>query len=107
MNVASDSSPRFLGLSPAAAAILVIALTTAVRFFYSVWLPLLPRRSLLLPVGAASRRQLLQQGPAVAYTVAAGTSLFGANNFGVRFFAVMLFRRNRLAGVSPRAALVR
>jgi len=90
MNVASDSSPRFLGLSPAAAAILVIALTTAVRFFYSVWLPLLPDEAYYFQWARHLDASYFSKGPAVAYTIAAGTSLFGANNFGVRFFAVML-----------------
>jgi len=30
------------------------------------------------------------KGPAIAYTIALGTALFGENNFGIRFFAVLL-----------------
>jgi 4-amino-4-deoxy-L-arabinose transferase-like glycosyltransferase len=90
MNAASDSPPRFLGLSPAAAAILVIAVTTVFRFFYSVWLPILPDEAYYFQWSRHLDASYFSKGPAIAYTIAAGTALFGANNFGVRFFAVML-----------------
>jgi 4-amino-4-deoxy-L-arabinose transferase-like glycosyltransferase len=90
MNVASDSPPRFLGLSPVAAAILVIALTTALRFVYSAWLPILPDEAYYFQWSRHLDVSYFSKGPAVAYTIAAGTALFGANNLGVRFFAVML-----------------
>jgi 4-amino-4-deoxy-L-arabinose transferase-like glycosyltransferase len=90
MNAASDSPPRFLGLSPAAAAILVIALTTAFRFFYGAWLPILPDEAYYFQWSRHLDASYFSKGPAVAYTIAAGAGLFGANNLGVRFFAVML-----------------
>jgi 4-amino-4-deoxy-L-arabinose transferase-like glycosyltransferase len=90
MNVASDSPPRFLGLSPATAAILVIALTTAFRFFYCMWLPILPDEAYYYQWSQHLDASYFSKGPAVAYTIAAGTALFGANNLGVRFFAVLL-----------------
>ena len=90
MNAASVSPSRFLGLSPAWAAILVIAITTLFRFFYSVWLPLLPDEAYYFQWSRHLDASYFSKGPAVAYTIAAGTDLFGANNFGVRFFAVML-----------------
>jgi 4-amino-4-deoxy-L-arabinose transferase-like glycosyltransferase len=90
MNIASDSPPRFLGLSPAAAAILVIALTTAFRFFYCTWLPILPDEAYYFQWSRHLDASYFSKGPAVAYTIAAGTALWGANNLGVRFFAVML-----------------
>jgi len=90
MNVASDSPPRFPGLSPATAAILVIALTTAFRFFYCTWLPILPDEAYYFQWSRHLDASYFSKGPAVAYTIAAGTALFGANNFGIRFFAVML-----------------
>jgi len=90
MKGASNPSPRFLGLSPAAAAILVIAVTTAFRFFYSVWLPILPDEAYYFQWSRHLDLSYFSKGPAVAYTIAAGTALWGANNFGVRFFAVML-----------------
>jgi 4-amino-4-deoxy-L-arabinose transferase-like glycosyltransferase len=90
MNVASDSPPRFLGLSPASAAILVIALTTAFRFFYCTWLPLLPDEAYYFQWSRHLDASYFSKGPAIAYTIAAGTALWGDNNFGVRFFAVML-----------------
>src|SRR5277367_880288 len=90
MNVAFDSPPRFLGLSPAAAAILVIALVTIFRFFYCMWLPILPDEAYYFQWSRHLDASYFSKGPAVAYTIAAGTALFGANNFGVRFFAVLL-----------------
>ena len=90
MNPASVPSPRFLGLSPAAAAILVIAVTTAFRFFYCTWLPILPDEAYYFQWSRHLDASYFSKGPAVAYTIAAGTALFGGNNLGVRFFAVML-----------------
>jgi len=90
MNPASDPSPRFLGLSPATAAILVIALMTAFRFFYCTWLPILPDEAYYFQWSRHLDASYFSKGPAVAYTIAAGTALFGGNNLGVRFFAVML-----------------
>jgi 4-amino-4-deoxy-L-arabinose transferase-like glycosyltransferase len=90
MNVAPDSPPRFLGLSPAAAAILVIAVTTLFRFFYAAWLPLLPDEAYYFQWSRHLDASYFSKGPAVAYSIWAGTEIFGANNLGVRFFAVML-----------------
>jgi 4-amino-4-deoxy-L-arabinose transferase-like glycosyltransferase len=90
MNVASDSPTRFLGLSPAAAAIVVIAVTTLFRLFYCVWLPILPDEAYYFQWARHLDASYFSKGPAVAYTIWAGTSLFGGNNLGVRFFAVML-----------------
>src|ERR1700735_1037972 len=90
MNAASVLPPRFLGLSPAAAAIAVIAVTTVFRLFYAVWLPLLPDESYYFQWSRHLDASYFSKGPAVAYTIAAGTALFGPTNLGVRFFAVML-----------------
>jgi 4-amino-4-deoxy-L-arabinose transferase-like glycosyltransferase len=90
MNVVSDSPPRFLGLSPAAAAILVIAVTTVFRFFYCTWLPILPDETYYFQWSRHLDASYFSKGPAVAYTIAAGTAFWGTNNLGVRFFAVML-----------------
>jgi hypothetical protein len=90
MNVASESPTRFLGLSPAAAAILVIAVTTAFRLFYCVWLPMLPDETYYFQWSRHLDASYFSKGPAVAYTIWSGTHIFGGNNLGVRFFAVML-----------------
>lgn len=84
------SSPRFLGLSPALAAGLVIAAATLVRLFLANWLPLLPDEAYYWQWSKHLDASYISKGPAVAYTIAAGTALFGDNNFGIRFFAVML-----------------
>ncbi|MCE0523295.1 MAG: glycosyltransferase family 39 protein [Methylacidiphilales bacterium] len=90
MNAASAPPPRFLGLSPVAAAILVIALVTAFRLFYCAWLPILPDEAYYFQWSRHLDAGYYSKGPAVAYTIFAGTWLWGANNFGVRFFAVLL-----------------
>jgi 4-amino-4-deoxy-L-arabinose transferase-like glycosyltransferase len=92
MNSASSFSPRYLGMSPATAAILVIALATVYRFFYATWLPILPDEAYYFQWSKPQHldASYFSKGPAVAYTIAAGTALWGANNFGVRFFAVLL-----------------
>src|ERR1700677_2959246 len=87
MNVAP---PRFLGLTSAQAAISVIAVATVFRFFYCVWLPLLPDEAYYFQWSRHLDASYFSKGPAVAYTIAAGTALWGGNNLGVRFFAVML-----------------
>lgn len=90
MNPVSSAPPRFLGLSPAGAAVLVIAVTTAFRFFYCTWLPLLPDEAYYFQWSRHLDASYFSKGPAVAYTIAAGTALWGANNLGIRFFAVLL-----------------
>ncbi len=81
---------RYLRLSPRAAAILVIALTSVLRLFYAHWLPLLPDEAYYFQWSRHLDASYFSKGPAVAYTIAAGTGLFGPNNIGVRFFAVAL-----------------
>jgi 4-amino-4-deoxy-L-arabinose transferase-like glycosyltransferase len=90
MNVASGPSPRFLGMSPGAAAILVIASVTAMRFFYCTWLPMIPDETYYFQWSRHLDASYFSKGPAVAYTIAVGAALWGDNNFGIRFFAVML-----------------
>src|SRR5271170_4562178 len=90
MNSVPDLSPRFLGLSPATAAILVIAVTTLFRLFYCAWLPILPDEAYYFQWSRHLDASYFSKGPAVAYTIWAGTALFGDNNLGVRFFAVLL-----------------
>lgn len=90
MNPVSATSPRILGLTPMQAAIAVIAVTTLFRFFFCTWLPILPDEAYYFQWSRHLDASYFSKGPAVAYTIAAGTALFGHNVFGVRFFAVML-----------------
>ncbi len=90
MNPAPKSPTRFLGMSPAMAAMAVIAVTTLFRLFYCTWLPILPDESYYFQWSRHLDASYFSKGPAVAYTIWAGTALFGANNLGVRFFAVLL-----------------
>jgi 4-amino-4-deoxy-L-arabinose transferase-like glycosyltransferase len=90
MNHTAALSPRFLGMSPTIAAILVIALATLYRFFYCTWLPILPDETYYFQWSRHLDASYFSKGPAVAYTIAAGTALWGPNTFGVRFFAVLL-----------------
>ncbi len=69
---------------------LVIGVTTLFRFFYCLWLPILPDETYYFQWARHLDASYFSKGPAVAYTIAAGTAIFGANNLGVRFFAVML-----------------
>lgn len=85
-----DSRPRFLGLSPTAAAVVLIAVTTAFHLFYASWLPILPDETYYLQWSRHLDASYISKGPAVAYTIWSGTALFGANSVGIRFFAVML-----------------
>ena len=73
-----------------AAAILVIALTTVFRFFYCTWLPILPDEAYYFQWSRHLDASYFSKGPAVAYTIAASTAVWGANNLGIRFFAVLL-----------------
>jgi hypothetical protein len=90
MHVSPPSSPRFLGLSAAGAAILVIAVATVFRLFYCTWLPMLPDETYYFQWSRHLDASYFSKGPAVAYTIALGTALFGDTPLGVRFFAVML-----------------
>jgi 4-amino-4-deoxy-L-arabinose transferase-like glycosyltransferase len=90
MTPALDARPRFLGLAPGAAAGLLIAVTTVFRFFYANWLPILPDETYYLQWARHLDASYLSKGPAIAYTIAAGTAIFGTKNLGVRFFAVLL-----------------
>jgi 4-amino-4-deoxy-L-arabinose transferase-like glycosyltransferase len=89
MNLAPEA-PRFLGLSPSRAAMAIITAATVIRLFYAVWLPMLPDETYYLQWAHHLDASYYSKGPAVAYTIAAGTWLFGSHNLGVRFFAVLL-----------------
>jgi 4-amino-4-deoxy-L-arabinose transferase-like glycosyltransferase len=69
---------------------LLIAVTTIFRLVYSVWLPILPDETYYFQWAKHLDASYYSKGPAVAYTIAAGTTIFGGNNFGIRFFAVLL-----------------
>lgn len=90
MTFVPESKPRFLGMSPAVAALLLIGVATAFRLFYATWLPILPDETYYLQWARHLDASYLSKGPAVAYAIALGTGFFGANNFGVRICAVML-----------------
>jgi 4-amino-4-deoxy-L-arabinose transferase-like glycosyltransferase len=90
MHVASANPPRFLGMSPTLAAGALIAAATLVRFFLAQWLPLLPDEAYYWQWSRHLDASYFSKGPAVAYTIAAGTALFGDSNLGIRFFAVAL-----------------
>lgn len=85
-----DAKPRFLGMTPFAAALLIIGVTTAFRLFYATWLPMLPDETYYLQWARHLDFSYLSKGPGVAYAIAIGTAFFGSNNFGVRLFAVLL-----------------
>jgi 4-amino-4-deoxy-L-arabinose transferase-like glycosyltransferase len=84
------AASRFLGLSPTQATMAIIAAATVIRLFYAVWLPMLPDETYYLQWAHHLDASYYSKGPAVAYTIATGTWLFGSHNLGVRFFAVLL-----------------
>jgi 4-amino-4-deoxy-L-arabinose transferase-like glycosyltransferase len=90
MTSVPDAKPRFLGLSPAVAALLLIGVTTMFRLFYAIWLPMLPDETYYLQWARHLDFSYLSKGPAVAYAIALGTGFFGSDNLGIRFFAVVL-----------------
>ena len=61
------------------AAILVIAVTTLFRFFYCAWLPILPDEAYYFQWSRHLDASYISKGPGVAYTIWAGTHLFGAH----------------------------
>jgi 4-amino-4-deoxy-L-arabinose transferase-like glycosyltransferase len=85
-----SSSFRFLGMTAVQAAWLVIGVATIFRLFFCMWLPMLPDETYYFQWSRHLDASYFSKGPAVAYTIALGTALFGANNLGVRFFAVLL-----------------
>ncbi len=90
MHADSISPPRFLGMSAPWAAALLIAVLTIFRLFFATWLPMLPDETYYFQWSRHLDASYFSKGPAVAYTIFAGTKLFGDTNLGVRFFAVML-----------------
>ena len=90
MTSVPDDKPRFLGMSPAVAALVLIGVTTAFRLFYATWLPMLPDETYYLQWAHHLDVSYLSKGPGVAYAIALGTGFFGVNNFGIRLCAVLL-----------------
>jgi len=77
-------------MSPTVAVLAVISAVTVLRFFFCTWLPILPDEAYYFQWSRHLDASYFSKGPGVAYTIAAGTALWGDNNFGVRFFAVVL-----------------
>lgn len=90
MNSVSESSARFLGMSAEAVVILLLTVLTAFRFFYSTWLPIVPDETYYFQWSRHLDASYISKGPAVAYTIALGTALWGSHSFGIRFFSVLL-----------------
>ena len=83
-------TPRFFGLSPAAAAAGLLALLTGFRLLFAAWLPLVPDEAYYWQWSRHLDASYFSKGPAVAWTIRTGTLLFGDNVLGIRFFAVLL-----------------
>ena len=90
MNSASTPPPRFLGLSAGAVVMLLLGVLALFRFFYCQWLFILPDETYYWQWSRHLDASYFSKGPAIAYTIAAGTALWGDNNFGIRFFSVLL-----------------
>ena len=83
-------TPRLGGFSAGQAAVALIGVVTIFRLFYCTWLPMLPDETYYFQWSKHLDASYYSKGPAVAYTIAAGTWLFGPTQLGIRFFAVML-----------------
>ena len=78
------------GRTPEQMTIALIAVLTVFRLCYAIWLPMLPDETYYFQWSRHLDASFFSKGPAVAYTIWAGTKLFGPTNLGVRSFAVLL-----------------
>jgi 4-amino-4-deoxy-L-arabinose transferase-like glycosyltransferase len=78
------------GMSPAQLACLGVGLVTMFRFWFLGRFDLIPDEAYYWVWSKHFALSYRDKGPLVAWTIAAGTKLFGDTVFGVRFFAVLL-----------------
>jgi len=95
----SESTPRSTGLFPwllahgwrwQLAALGILAALTCFRFFYATSIELVADEAYYWLWSEHLDYCYYSKGPAIAWTIAAGTWLFGDTVFGIRFFAVLL-----------------
>ena len=89
MRSASDQF-RLLGLSPSIVIILLLTLSALSRLTICMTIPILPDEAYYFEWSKHLDASYFSKGPAIAWTIWAGTSLFGPNLLGIRIFSVLL-----------------
>ena len=85
------SPPSFLRrLSPVQMALIALVVVSVFRLWYSTRLELVPDEAYYWLWSKNLAASYRDKGPAIAWTIALGTRLFGDTPFGIRFFAVLL-----------------
>src|SRR5438132_8578671 len=76
--------------SPVRLAVFLLFALTAYRFWFATRLELVPDEAYYWLWSKHLAASYRDKGPAIGWTVALGTQLFGDTVFGIRFFAVVL-----------------
>ena len=77
-------------VSPEHLAIVLLLAVTGYRFWFSTRLELVPDEAYYWLWSKHLALSYRDKGPAIAWTIALGTRMFGDSVFGIRFFAVLL-----------------
>lgn len=78
------------GMSAVRLAVCALFAITVFRLWYSVQIELVPDEAYYWLWSKHLAASYRDKGPAIAWTIALGTSIFGDTVFGIRFFAVLL-----------------
>src|SRR5882724_7991210 len=76
-------------VSPEHLAIVLLLAVTGYRFWFSTRLELVPDEAYYWLWSKHLAASYRDKGPAIAWTIALGTRMFGDSVFGIRFFAVV------------------
>jgi 4-amino-4-deoxy-L-arabinose transferase-like glycosyltransferase len=76
--------------SPIHLAIVLLLAVTCYRFWFATQLALVPDEAYCWLWSKHLAASYRDKGPAIAWTIALGTRIFGDSVFGIRFFAVLL-----------------
>ena len=103
----SASEPfRLLGLSPSTVIILLLTLSALSRLTICMTIPILPDEAYYFVWSKHLDASYYSKGPAIAWTIWAGTSLFGPKSSGDSDLLRASLSWDRLAGLSPGAEMV-
>lgn len=80
---------RLRAISPTRLAILLLAVATIFRFWFSTRMQLVGDEAYYWLWSKHLAASYRDKGPAIAWTIALGTKIFGDTVFGIRFFAVL------------------
>lgn len=82
--------PTVLGLAPALAVALLLAVSFVSRLVIATTIPILPDESYYFQWSKHLDASYFSKGPAIAWTIWLGTQMFGGTLLGIRFFSVAL-----------------